>query len=559
MLRELKISNLALIEKLHLYFHAGLTVLTGETGAGKSIVLQAIHLLSGGKASSSWVRTGAHQATVEALFELGPNHIHLLAELHDRGFDGDDGIIIKRVLSAKGRSRFYINGSLATAKLTSEICENLLNVASQHDHQQLLRPRFHLDYLDSVGELGSLREDIAILYDFWQSKKKELKGLQELEKNKEQRRDFLTFQCKEIDQAMLIPGEDLCLAEDKKRLKSSDELNRLGRKSFSLLQDAVGNSLSQLKKTLAQMTALDQSIELLSEEVAGHCYQLEDHLIGLRDYLDSIPSDPGQLETICARIDLLQQIKRKYGPSLDEAINHGQKAAAELAELDSMERNLDELSEKRAKAEKRLLRMASKLSDKRKKAARRISAQITAELHFLALEQAHFDIIFHGQKTVESEQLTRNGIDRPEFLFTANPGEPPKPVAKVASGGELSRLMLALKSILARKDQVETVIFDEIDAGISGQAAESVARKIKDLASHHQVFCITHLPQIASYADEHFLVTKSVHSQRTRSTIVKLQSDEQIQELGRMLDGDSMTEKTLDYVKELLRKHQHNV
>ncbi|MEA3547174.1 MAG: DNA repair protein RecN [Thermodesulfobacteriota bacterium] len=558
MLRELKISNLALIEELHLDFSEGLIVLTGETGAGKSIVLQAIHLLSGGKASATWVRSGAEQAIIEALFEIGPSHSQLLNLLREKGFDSDGEIIIKRILSAKGRSRFYLNGSLSTARLISELCENLLNVASQHDHQQLLVPGFQLDFLDSVAELKNRREQFTDLYDDWQVKKKKFEELRTQEMDKEQRRDFLNFQCQEISQAKLTPGEDLKLVEEKDRLKSSDELNRLGRKSYSLLQDAAGNNLSLLRKNMDQMAALDQSIADLSEDVAGYCYQLEDQLAGLRDYLDSIPNNPARLDEICARIDLLQQLKRKYGPHLDNVIRYGKKAKEELAELDALEHNLDRLATELAESEQQLLLKAAELSEQRKKHGREITKKIINELHFLALDQAVFEIFFHEPGKDKLARMTRKGIDRPEFLFSANPGEPPKPVAKVASGGELSRLMLALKCLLASKDQVESVIFDEIDAGISGKAAEAVAKKIKELAAHHQVLCITHLPQIASYAEEHFLVAKSVHDQRTRSTISRLQPDEQVHELGRMLDGDSVTEKTLAYAGELLRRHRNN-
>ena len=558
MLRELKISNLALIEELHLNFSEGLIVLTGETGAGKSIVLQAIHLLSGGKASATWVRNGAEQAIIEALFEIDPGHSQLLNLLREKGFDSDGEIIIKRILSAKGRSRFYLNGSLSTARLISELCENLLNVASQHDHQQLLVPGFQLDFLDSVAELKSRREQFADLYDDWQVKKKKFEGLRAQEMDKEQRRDFLNFQCQEISQAKLTPGEDLKLVEEKDRLKSSDDLNRLGHKSYSLLQDATANQLSLLRKNMNQMAALDQSVTGLTEEVSGYCFQLEDQLASLRDYLDSIPNNPARLDEICARIDLLQQLKRKYGPDLDNVILYGKKAKEELAELDALEHNLDRLASELAKSEQQLLQNATELSKKRKKHGREITKKIINELHFLALDLAVFEIFFHEPDKDKLARMTRKGIDRPEFLFSANPGEPPKPVAKVASGGELSRLMLALKCLLARKDQVETVIFDEIDAGISGKAAEAVAKKIKELAAHHQVICITHLPQIASYAEEHFLVAKSVHDQRTKSTISRLQPDEQVHELGRMLDGDSVTEKTLAYAGELLGRHRNN-
>ncbi len=557
MLRELKITNLALVSELHIEFGSGLIVLTGETGAGKSIILQAIHLLAGGKAARSWVRTGAEQAVVEALFEISPRH-GILAEIENSGFTVDDGIIIKRILSARGRSKFYINGSLANARLASEICAGLLSVAGQHEHQQLLAPRYHLDFLDTVGELSSRRQEVAGLYGRYRQLKIELERLRDRERDREQKRDFLTFQTREITEAQLVVGEDEKLAEEKSRLKSSDELNHLGRKSYGLLHDAASNLLPQVRKNLEQMAELDKSVVGLSENIAGLCYQLEDQLPVLRDYLDQIPSDPAQLEIICSRIDQLQQLKRKYGSELEDVIAYGRQAASELAELENLDHNLAELNTELKDVEKKLLYKAGKLSLERKKIAGELCQRLVRELKGLALEHARFEINFVNDEAAPLDRMTAGGIDRPEFFFSANPGEPPKPVSRVASGGELSRLMLALKCLPARQDQVETVIFDEIDAGISGKAAESVAGKIRELANCSQVLCITHLPQIASGADEHFRVTKLVHNQRTKTAITRLAADEVHREIGRMLDGDSVTDQTLAYARELLQRNKPN-
>ncbi|RJX29819.1 MAG: DNA repair protein RecN [Desulfurivibrio sp.] len=554
MLRELHITNLALIEKLSLVFAGGLSVLTGETGAGKSIILQAIHLLSGGKGSAAWVRSGTDSTTIEALFEVGDDHSQVLEKLREQGFETDGAIVIKRVLSENGRSRFYINGSPATARITGELAENLFSVASQHDHQQLLAGRYHLDFIDAVGGLWQQRLDFSKQYDEWQQKKNEYEDLHRREREKEQRKDFLSFQVREITDARIIPQEDDRLVMEKQRLKSADDLNRLGRKSYSLLYDAI-DPLAQMRKNLAQMTELDPGVAALSEEVAGLTYQLEEKLTALRDYLDAITDNPQALETVMARLDVLQQLKRKYGPELADVISYGSNAARELEELEALDVRLEKLARERQTMEEALLKAAGQLSGARRKTALELEVTIRNELQSLCLDRALFTIQFaEGEPDLAS--LGRTGGDRPAFMFSANPGEPVKPIAQIASGGELSRLLLALKCLLARRDQVETVIFDEVDTGISGKAAESVARKIKELASHHQVICITHLAQIASCAHDHYRVSKHVSNDRTHTAIVLLDEAQKVTELAGMLDGDSVTPRTLAYVTELINRNQ---
>ncbi len=554
MLSELHITNLALIEKLTLSFSKGLSVLTGETGAGKSIILQAIYLLSGGKASASWVRTGAERATIEALFEVDQEHQSILSLLNDKGFDCDGNIVIKRILSHNGRGRFYINGSLATAKLVSEISENLLSVASQHEHQQLLSPRFQLDFIDIVGDLWQKRLAYSTLYDNWLEVKKEYEKLCSREMDKEQRKDFLTFQVKEISEAQIVPGEDEILIIEKNRLKGADDLNRIGRKNLLKLGEAT-SILAIIRKEMSQMADLDSSLSTLTEEISGHSYQLEDHQESLRNYLHTIPTDPSELDNILARIDLLQQLKRKYGQDLNEIIAYGTSAGEELEALKSLDIQIEKLHKKLQQLEDKLLKSAAELTALRKETAVKLASSISTELSSLQFEQSLFEIHFntHGDGVAS---LTKTGNDRPKFMFSANPGEPVKPLAKIASGGELSRLLLALKCLFARKDQVETVIFDEVDAGISGKAAESVSRKIKELAAHHQVICITHLPQIASYADDHYLVMKSFNGERTQTTIDRLEPESKVAEIAKMLDGDSVSSQTLAYVRDLVSRNQ---
>lgn len=556
MLKELLITNLALIEKLQVSFSGGLTVLTGETGAGKSIILQAIHLLGGGKAAATWIRSGADKATVEALFEIGRDKQTLRNQLDEMGFEIEDELVVKRVISDKGTSRYFMNGSMATAKAVGEVMENMLSVASQHDHQQLLQARSHLDFIDSVGNLWDKRLILGELYDAWGAARSEYRDLLAKEKDKEQRRDFLTFQAREIEEAAIVPGEDEALAIERDRLRASDELTSLGQKSYQSLSDAVDNSLAKVRKNLEKMSGHDPSLAALAEEVAGHCYQLEDHRLALRSYLETISNDPAQLDQVTARIDVLQGLKRKYGEDLAEVLAYGRSAREELDQLEAMDERLAELKKTLTHTEKKLVAAADALSLERQQVATRLAERICQELKSLCFEQAGFEIRFGDDQDRAIDQMGRLGWDRPEFMFSANPGEALKPLAKVASGGELSRLLLALKCLLAQRDQVNTVIFDEVDAGISGKAAEAVARKIKELSGHHQVLCITHLPQIASFARDHFLVEKKVADQRTRTYISCLPEDSRTRELARMLDGDSVTDQTLAYVRELMQRNQ---
>ncbi|KPK28273.1 MAG: hypothetical protein AMJ61_02855 [Desulfobacterales bacterium SG8_35_2] len=563
MLRELKINNLALIESLHLIFSgsgtnstSALVVLTGETGAGKSIILQALNLLSGCKASHTWIRSGADSASVEAFFELDPGKKLLQNELHEKGFDIGDSLILKRIISRHGRSRYFINDSMATGALVEFVCENLFSVASQHEHQVLLNPRYHINVIDSVGDLWDRREEFAELFSQWTGLKTQQKKLQQQELEREQRRDLLSFQLQEIQDCSIAAGEDEELAAEKKILKSSDTLMELARLSHDILSDTVVDNLVQVRKNLEQMAPYDKAAAEIADRIAGSIYELDDLVLQLNKYLNGIPRDPMRLEEVETRIDALQKLKRKYGGQqmlLSEVQRYADQAEQELAELQTMEQELIDIGKKLASLESELIVQADSLSGTRKKIASELEKAIGHELSSLSFKTAEFKAEF---ETVEKNlhELTQSGWDRVEFIFSANPGEPLKPLAKIASGGELSRLLLGLKCILARRDQVGTVIFDEVDAGIGGQAAEDIALKIKQLSGHHQVICITHLPQIAAQADEHFRVDKTLQNNRTRTEITLLDEEKRISELVRMLAGDSVTKETVAFAKGLLKK-----
>lgn len=553
MIKEIRIENLALIEKLHVVLDDGLIIFSGETGAGKSIVLQAISLLTGGRASSSWVRTGADQAVVEALFD-GPKHPVLQEELREMGIEGEDDLLIKRVFTVDGKSRFYLNGSLATARLIQTVSEHLVSVASQHDHQQLLNPRYHLDFIDLVGDLWPDRGKVAVLFDQWFTVRKELGLLRQREMDKEQRRDFLSYQYREIEAASITIGEDERLTHDRLRLKASADLRKIGLKCYRELRSA-SDSLALARKDVEAMAALDSDVSPLAGTVVEQSFLVEEYVAQVRDYLDQLPDDESALDEIAARITQLQQLKRKYGEDLADILAYAEKARLELLDLEALDKKISGLADTCANLERQLVVAADSLSAVRAKVATTLSEAIRHELRGLSFEQAEFQVLFKDSERRDLEGISRTGWDRCEFVFSANPGEPMKPLVKIASGGELSRVMLALKCMLAKKDSVETVIFDEIDSGIGGKAAEAVARKIKELARHHQVVCITHLPQIAAGGTSHFLVEKRVSDGRSATSIAPLQNDARLAEIARMLAGDSVSPQTLAFAAELIARN----
>lgn len=555
MLCELRIKNLALIESLELNFDqdcdGGLVVMTGETGAGKSIMLRAIHLLTGGRASLDWVRSGADLCEIEALFELNPKHHKLLQKLEKGGFGAEPVVVIKRTITRSGRSRLYVNGSIATARSVSSLAIDMLSVAGQHDHQQLLQPTLHLDFLDTLGEHWSERTALGRLFELWQEKKKQLLQLRIEEQEKEQRRDFIKFQVSEIQQAALEIGEDESLAVEKKRLKSADVLIKVSRESYRLLSVELMDGLVRLRQNMDQLAGIDPEAEQLAENIRGYSYLAEDYVQDLRVYKDSLETDPHRLEMVNERLDMIQRLKRKYGQTLEEILEFAARGESELESLDNLDKRISTLQDEVEGFEQQVCLSAEHLSVERKQTAAQMEEAMQKELDSLAFNKARFFVKWNEVERIP-ETMRATGWDRGEFFFCGNPGEPPKPLAKVASGGELSRLMLALKCLLARKDMVETVIFDEVDAGIGGEAAEAVARKIRELATHHQVFCITHLPQIAARGTLHFQVSKEVGGGRTQSAVVRLSHSSRVKELVRMLAGDSATEQAEAWAEQLL-------
>lgn len=564
MLRELRVNNLALINTLDLDFSdtaTGLIAFTGETGAGKSIILQAVHLLTGGRASASWVRNSCDQAVIEARFDISDRQ-ELVALLREHGLDNEEDCILRRIVSSKGRSRMFINDRLATGKLVAALAENLVSIASQHDQQLLLRSNSHIDFLDGYGDLLEERSGYAQLHSRWRNLAQRLRELEEQDRDKEQKRDFFSFQLKEIRDTDPLPDEDEQLIKERDLLKSSTTLTELAGKSHYQLQSKVQAQLTEIRKNMEQAAALDPAVKELAEQSSSLCFEVEDLEGRLHAYLGSLPRDQGRVDEIAARLAQLRHLQRKYGTTLEEVLAFADTVEKELNALANLDRQIEELAKELLALSEELRLKAEALSRKRSRVAGILTEAMQAELVSLSFNQALFevsvipanftDLADIDDSTAGMSGLSSTGCDRVEFLFSANPGEPPKPLTDVVSGGELSRLMLAMKCLLARRDKVDTVIFDEIDAGIGGEAAEAVARKIDELAGHHQVFCITHLPQIAACADAHFLVEKVVDDNRTYTTIRCLSRSERVGELARMLGGDNPTAQTLLFAEELM-------
>ncbi len=556
MLQELRINDLALISALELDFSsvsAGLIAFTGETGAGKSIILQAVHLLTGGRASATLVRSGREQATVEAAFDISKQP-ELAALLREYGLASDDDCILRRTITSKGRSRFFINDRLTTARTAADLTENLVNIAGQHDQQMLLRSICHIDFLDGYGGLLEQRQEYSQLYERRRNLLRRLHQLRDQEQHKEQQRDFLSFQLKEIRRAELEPDEEERLMQERERLKFSHTLAELAGSSRQLFREHIHEHLSLIRKKMEQAAELDTGVKELAGRLVSACLEIEDLEGCLAEYIESIPSDQRRIETIADRLAKIRQLQRKYGANVEEVLAFADKVEQELNLLEHVEQEISKLEQEVSKLELTLWDQARQLSTARLQAGERLSQAMQTELKSLSFLRAQFGVSLVPAVSVDGSGLLADGMDRVEFLFSANPGEPLKPLTEVVSGGELSRLMLAMKCLFARQDRVETVILDEIDAGISGEAAGAVARKINELARLHQVFCITHLPQIAAYADAHFLVEKTTTGERTHTAIRCLAQEERAAELARMLGGDKPTEQTLALAQELLER-----
>jgi len=565
MLKELSIRNFAIIDDLQIEFSDGLTVLSGETGAGKSIILNAVNLLLGTRASADLVRTGAQKAELEALFQISSNS-KVAGIMTANGYDPAEGLLIRRLISRSDNNRVYVNGRLATIGLLTTITENLASISGQHAHQGLLKEDQHLLILDQFGGLIPLRRQVYDAYHQILPLIDELKRLESVRQRQDEHQELLEFQRKEITAADLAAGEDEQLEQERLRLKNAEMLYQTVYGSIEELYGAAGSVMERLlevKKNLDAAGRIDSQLTSVAESLASASYQIEDLTGELRAHLNLILIDDQRLEAVEERLDTINKLKRKYGGSLEAVFSRLETIEEELSQVESIDTQIHEIEEKLGKLSETLTRRSLELSKKRAKTANNLGLNVVAELSSLKMPQTEFQAVLHpieadkqtnSYLTANEYMITEAGIDRATFMIAPNPGEELKPLVSIASGGELSRVVLALKAILAATDAVETIVFDEVDAGIGGGTAEVVGRKLSELAGHHQVICITHLPQIAKFGEHHLSISKHVANGRTLTTIQPLEKEDRYREIARMLGGEEITQTTLDHARELLDK-----
>lgn len=549
MLFNLTITNFAIIDRLEVQFDEGFNVLTGETGAGKSIVLDAFGLLLGDRARPDLVRAGATEATVEALFDLdGRDDIrHSFIE---SGFHVDEELVLRRVVQSGGRSRAYINGQLATLSQLQPLTEQLVTVCGQHEHQSLLQRNLHLTILDKYGALDKQVNAYRDSYRAMQAVAQKLERLEDAERDRQQRLDFLRHQSEEISAAQLTPNEEESLLAERLLLQNAERLTAITRGGYEALYEndgAVCEVLGGLTTELQSVAGIDMELGSLAETVQRSLFELEDVSTQLRSYLGRITFEPDRLEVIEERLANLTRLKRKYAPSLLEVMKLRDDFDREIAELENSGVVRGNLADELVKLSANNRHLAEELSAARRQAAGQLVTTLVSELSDLAMPGASFEVSF----TVLS-QPGHDGLERIEFMVSLNPGEPLMPLARVASGGELSRLMLALKRLAPDADNVPTVIFDEVDAGIGGAAATAVGRKLRAVSRSSQILCVTHLPQVAAFADHHHRVIKREHEGRTLTEMECIAGDERVREMARMLGGAQVTDQTLLHAKELI-------
>lgn len=555
MLKELSVRQFAIIDQLRIEFDRGFHVLTGETGAGKSILIDALGLIMGGRASAEYVRHGAKKAEIEALFELEmADPIWHLLEEWGVASDQDD-LIIQREISHTGKSTCRINGRLVTVSMLKQIGPKLLNIAGQHEHHSLLDVEEHLAWLDEFAgeEVLTLREQYQEKYRQYRQVAKELAALNRNEAEIESQIDYYQFQSNEIASASLVEGEEEELRQERERLAHMEKLISNTSLAYELLQgdgkglDYVGQAMIEIE----EIAKIDESMQPVSESIQSVYYQLEEMVRQLSAYRDTLEFDPERFHQVEERIHLIEQLKRKYGPSISEILAYQQEIEQKLEQLQSLDTSKEELMKQHVQLLQECQQLADEITQLRKKAAQRLEIQVEKELKELNMGSTVFHVAFFPNHFRE-EQLDETGQDVIEFQIAPNPGEPLKPLHKIASGGELSRIMLALKCIFTDLQHVQTIVFDEVDTGVSGRTAQAIAERMALLARRNQILCVTHLPQVACMADLHYYIYKQEENGKTKAYVQKLAYEERTLELARMLGGVEVTEKTKQHAEEML-------
>jgi len=552
MLLEIRVRNFAVIDAVTASFGPGLNVLTGETGAGKSMLLDAILLIRGARAQTDVIRTDTETATVEALFEVGPRS-PVESVLDEAGLGLDQGqLVIRRELARSGRHRAFVNDSPVTVGLLERLGDHLVEIHGQHEHQRLLEPSRQLDLLDRFADTDELRDRVGDLFAKHRAAGAELERARAAERDRVQREDLLRLQVSELDAARLRAGEEEELRVERRRLQHAERLSAGLAEAAGLLNDDDSSAMSRLHRTarlLRDLARLDPAFAAPADSVDGAGALVEDALAAVRSLRESVVMAPGRLEAIDERLDAITRLKRKYGDTETAMLAFHDAAAIELERLGRHEEILAEQERMLGELTAELSGAAHELSKRRHDAAERFAGDAACELRQLGMERARFEIAVGRAPFAE---IGARGLDRVEFRLSTNPGEDVRPLARIASGGELSRTMLALKAILARADRVPTMIFDEVDSGIGGRVAAVVAQKLAAAAEGRQVLCVTHLAPIAARAAHHVRVSKSVRGGRTRVAAELVTGEARVEEIARMVAGDRVTETARGHARELL-------
>ena len=552
MLQTLRIQNYALIDEVELEFDPGLNVLTGETGAGKSIIVGALTLVLGGRASSEAIRSGTRSAKIEALFRVASPTPRLQELLESHAIELEEGeLLLSRVLSPEGRSKAYANGSLIPVSVQSAIGDELLDLHGQHEHQSLLKTDRQLALLDSFAGLDSKRESLADSVRALRELEARIAGLESNDREQARQIDFMRFEAEEIEKADLRPGEEAELKSRRNLIANAEKIFSLASNARRLLSESSESSaaldtLGAAVGNLEELAAIDERFGPMAAQARNAMAEVEALSSELFQYTEETDYDPRELDAVNGRLSTIQALQRKYGDTIEEVLAYRDRIVSEIEAFENRDRDLEELRCKHGELLTKAKNQARALSKRRKSAAAELDAKITASLQDLGIEGGRLEI------DIQDAELNPSGMDQIAFMLTANPGEPPKALRQVASGGELSRIMLALKGVFADADRIPTLVFDEIDAGIGGPMATKVAFRLRDLARSHQTICITHLPQIAAAGFTHYHVSKTTRNGKTSTHVSRIDRGTRVEEFARLLDG-SVTEVSLTHARALLK------
>ena len=557
MLQDLHIKDFAIIEEVDLNFYDGMTVLTGETGAGKSIIIDAVGLLAGGRGSAEFVRHGAKKCQLEGEFlVLNPDKFTPI--LDQFGISLEDNILlIQREIFASGRNVCRVNGSMVTVANLKEIASNLIDIHGQNEHQELMQADQHIELLDNyAGEaIKDLKQVFQAKREEYLKVKKRLQQWQANEKEYAQRIDMLEFQVKEIEAVNLEEGEDEALEAESRKLANFHKISQSLQLSYDALQASEGNAVEKLGMAMEEMSdiaSVNKDYEVISDTLSSLFYQVQETSSDILNELDQMEFDEGRLYEIEDRLKSIQELKRKYGDTISEVLTYYHNASEELYNLKHNEGNIDQVQNQVDSLEADLVDLGQKLHQVRQDQAEQLEQAILDQLAELYMDKARFSVEF--KKPAQLENMNANGFDTLAFYISTNPGEPLKPLNKVASGGELSRMMLAMKTIFSSSQGITSIIFDEVDTGVSGRVASAIAKKIHGVSDQSQVLCITHLPQVAAIADEHLYINKQIVGDRTKTQVSHLSEEDRVEEIARMLSGDQTTPASLSAAQELLKK-----